>query len=169
VAYRREGAAGCLRVPLVGAGEGTEWAAVPRWMLGVRVGGPRISLGVRGGRWLGPVLAGVEGAAGPDRASVAVLAQARVFGGIGLELDGMGWWELAGTDRARGSFRYGPRGAIHFMNALQRERLGGLALGVSSLAVGVGRWLAAEGEAARTEISLDLVVWWNPQLRRLGD
>jgi hypothetical protein len=167
VAYVRAGQHACLRVPLVAAGDGAEWRA-PRLMTGVRVGGPRVTVGLRAGAWLGPVLAAAEGAGSPDRASVAAFAQAPLIGSVGLQLGGMGWWELAGTDRARGSFRYGPRGAIQLITTLQRERLGGRRIGMGTLDIAFARWLPAGGEAAHTEISVDISVWWNPGLRDLG-
>jgi hypothetical protein len=168
VAYVRAGQHACLRVPLVAAGDGDEWRPRPRLMTGVRVGGPRITVGLRAGAWLGPVLAAAEGAGSPDRASVAAFAQAPLIGSIGLQLGGMGWWDLAGTDRARGSFRSGPRGAIQLISDIQRERLGGRRIGMGCLDVAIARWLAAGGEAARTEISIDLSWWWNPGVPDLG-
>ena len=168
VAFQRAGTPGCLRIALVDEGGGREWRMASRWMVGVRIGAVPAVLGLRLGRWLGPILAGIEGAAGPARASALVLAESPIAGGIAFELGAMGWWELSGTDRSRGSFRYGPRGSLHLLSVPVRERLGGMTVAMSSLAIGAARWGAADGETAKTEVTVDLTLWWSPHLPESG-
>jgi hypothetical protein len=169
VATDRGGVPGCVRVPIQGDDDAATWVPTSPWMAGLRLelwhfdGYERHpwAIGARGGHWLGPVIAGVEGTLSLSRVTAAAVATLPVAWWLSLEGAYAGRWDFSEAGPPGRVIRHGPRVGLSFDTAriprVERVHVGGLGVDVS-------RWWASGGQAASTEVILRVVGWVSPSV-----
>jgi hypothetical protein len=160
VATDQTGAGGCVRVAVQDEGEKATWTPGSPWMVGVRLDAAPLAFGLRAGRFVGPVVLGIEDSISPTWSTAAAVATANVFENIGLEVSYAGRWALPGGSDAAGTFRNGPRARL-FFSVDGPPRFDGRRIVLAGVGVEVARWWATDAQAAATNVVIGLTGWMN--------
>jgi hypothetical protein len=156
----RAGVAGCLRVPIQTEGDQATWTPTVPWMLGLRFSAPPLAFGLGAGRWVGPLVLGIEGEISGRRGGVAAVAAAEVWQGLGVDVSYAGAWARPGGTEPAGTFRNGPRLGVLLGQEAVSGRFERLVL--SGFELAVQHWWAENGQPASTVFTFGLTAWWSP-------
>jgi hypothetical protein len=120
-----------------------------------------LAFGLRGGRWLGPVIAGLEGTLNLQRATAAIVGTAPVVWWLSFEGAYAGRWAFSEAGPLGHVVRHGPRLGLSLDTARMRrfDRIH-----VGGFGVDVTRWWAGGGQAASSEVLLRVVGWLSPSV-----
>ncbi len=160
VATERAGVPGCLRIPIQKDDKRDTWTPSSPWMLGLHVDLSPLGVRVGAGRFVGPVVLGLEDAISARWSTAAFVAAAHVYSGVGVEASYAGRWALSGGGASAGTFRNGPRLRV-FFGQEQAPRYDSYRVGFGGVGVEVAHWWSAGAQAASTEVIFGLGGWLN--------